>query len=81
MSYGIIITRGDPYDTSYEVWAKPGRGPLEYGDGIYIGNYPIPPDRDSVAVSWTPPAAGVWYFTVTQVQRGIIGATSAPETG
>jgi hypothetical protein len=79
-TYGFIITRSDAYDTSYEVWARSGVGPLEYGDGIYVGNFPILPSEDSIVGTWDAPASGTWVFTATQVQRGVIGATSLPET-
>ena len=77
-TYGFTITRADPYDTSYEVWARAGSGPLEYGDGIYVGNFLILPSEDSIVGAWIAPAPGSWYFTATQVQNGIIGQTSLP---
>lgn len=75
----LTVTRANAYDTSYEVWAKAGSGPLEYGDGIYVGNVPIAPSATSAIIGWTAPAAGVWYFTATQVQNGMLGATGKPQ--
>lgn len=77
-SYQFIITRADAYDTSYEVWAKNGVAPLEYGDGVYVGNYPILPSENDITVFWVAPASGSWVFTATQVRDRIIGATSLP---
>lgn len=78
-TYSFTITRADPYDTAYEVWARNGTGPIEYGDGFYVGNFPILPHQTTVNGSFSAPAAGSWVFAATQVQNGVLGATSLPK--
>jgi hypothetical protein len=77
--FAFTIARADPYDTAYEVWARAGTGPIEYGDGIYVGNFPILPHQTSISGQWNSPSGGRWVFSATQVQRGVLGATSLPE--
>lgn len=53
VTINITITRGDEWEDSYDVWAKLSSVPLEEGDGVYIGNYPIEPNEDSITIAWT----------------------------
>lgn len=74
-SYSVTITRADEWDDGYEVWAKQRVAPLEYGDGTYVGMYPILPSAASVTFSWTSPGGTGWIFSATQVQRRELGLT------
>ena len=59
----ILLERnGDAYVTSYDVWAKRLSYPQDEGDGVFVGNYTIQPDEDSITEEWTPPNDGTWYF-------------------
>ena len=73
-SVNITIQRANDFDESYEVWMKRNSPPTEYGDGVYVGNYPIRPWETSLTFSVdTPP--GTWGFSATQVQRRDLGLT------
>lgn len=76
MAFYISITRGDVWDTSYEVWGKLNAAPTEYGDGFYIGNYPIQPWETGLAIPWVRPAAGRYGFLIAPVQRRELGPFS-----
>lgn len=72
----ISIARGSPYDQSYDLYAKSGGWPIEAGDGIYVGNFPIKPWLQTVQATWTPPATGSWF--VSAVALNGIGPTVSP---
>lgn len=63
-TYSIQITRGDDYTQSFDVWAKSKAYPTIDGDGVFVGNVPISTNATSVTTTWTPPAAGSWYFVI-----------------
>lgn len=72
MTFSVIITRADPWDTAYEIFAKRGAAPLEYGDGIYLGYAPIQPWENAVAFAW-PEGSNAYGFLVAPVQRRDLG--------
>ena len=69
MPYTVTITRGDAWDTSYDLWAKRGSVPLEEGDGVFLGNYPIAPDKSSVSATPTLPNDGTFGILVVPIRR------------
>lgn len=71
----LTITRGNDFDESYEVWGKRGGAPLEYGDGTYIGNYPIQPWEDDITFAVIVPDGVDWGFSATPIQRRDLGLT------
>ena len=72
MTFQVIITRGDQWDTSYDVWVKRGKVPLEEGDGIFIGNYAITPQATTLSVATTLDQTLRWGTLVVPI-RGRIG--------
>jgi hypothetical protein len=70
----LTIQRANDFDESYEVWMKRGGVPLEYGDGIYVGNYPIRPWETEITFSVITPT-GSFGFSATAVQRRDLGLT------
>lgn len=75
-SVNLTITRANDFDESYEVWMKSGGVPLEYGDGLYAGNYPIMPWETSITFSVVTPPGTTWGFSATPVQGRDIGPTA-----
>jgi hypothetical protein len=74
-SVNLTINRANDFDESYEVYMKRGGVPLEYGDGIYVGNYPIQPWETSITFSLATPPGTTWGFSVTPIQQRDIGIT------
>jgi hypothetical protein len=69
MSFQILITRGDDWETSYDVWAKPGSAPLEDGDGVFVGNYEILPSETQITVTPAAPIDDTYGVLVLPIIR------------
>lgn len=74
-SVNLTIQRANDFDDSYEVWMKKGGVPLEYGDGLYVGNYPIKPWETFLTIAVITPPGTSWGFSATAVQQRELGLT------
>jgi len=74
-SYDIVVTRADAWDDGYEVWARQVAAPTEYGEGVYVGYYPIEPHETEITFTWESPGGDNWKFSATQVRRREQGLT------
>lgn len=69
-TYNIAIERnGDEWVTSYDVWAKAGSYPQDIGDGVFVGNYPIAPEEDSILEEWETPDTRDYYLSALSIYR------------
>jgi len=61
VTYRPVITAGDDFATSFDLWARHGAYPTAAGDGVFVQSVTrTPGSATATANIWTPPHTALW---------------------